>query len=283
MLFEEGNGIQSGGWRVDVLTGEQSYISSGYGIPAEAGVIAVPDRELEQIALLDSDGTVRTVVNGQGIAAWPSPDGSRLAWLERLPISIPSSSVNRSVRLHVANLTANGVTRPIVDLQAQHVTWLPDNRHLMVNARNLEFEDAGIWMIDVETAEVEILFEELFVRAVRLAPDGRSIALMRVFNSDPSENGVWVMDIESRTLTRLFESGSYRWDADSAHLWRLAMIGTEQGNDWIERVDIQTGEVTAKVELDGQVLNEEWEISPDGSLISFWRYGDGNIVVQSVN
>lgn len=281
MVFDDPEGESAGTWRVNVSDGARSYISPGYGIPSESGIIAFPDNELEQITIRESADEIVDVIYGRGIAVWPSPDGSRVAWLERLSIPTPSSSVNRAVRLYVADLQS-GASRSLLELQAHDLAWLPDSRQLIVNARDLNFQQAGVWLIDVETGNVEILLEELFIRAVTLSPEGNSVAFMRSFNSNPEANGVWVMDIESREMQRLFESGSFRWSHDEEHLWRHEMGDTGAGNDTLEKISIETGEIEDRIELDGQILNEQWEVSPDGERVAYWRYNDGLVVVHAL-
>jgi hypothetical protein len=281
MVFEQTEERVDGTWRVDVETGERAFISPGYGIPSESGLIAFSDGAVGDLEIRDRGGELVASVATEGAPGWPSPDGSRIAWFERLQVRTPSSSVNRLVRLHVADVNS-GASRVLLDLQAFDLEWLPDNRHLLIAARDRDFESAGIWLVDTQSGAYEILLEELFIRAVRLSPDGKSVAFMRSFNPEPDQNGVCVMDIGSRETNRIFESGSYRWDTDSQHIWRLDMTPTGAGGDHLSRIDVVSGDVVERVELDGQVLNEEWSISLEGSYVAFWRHSDGLIVVQSL-
>jgi hypothetical protein len=281
MVFEQTEERVDGAWRVDIETGERAFISPGYGIPSESGLIAFSDGGVGDLEVRDLGGELVARVTTDGEPGWPSPDGSRVAWFERLQVRTPSSSVNRLVRLHVADVDS-GASRVLLDLQAFDLEWLPDNRHLLVAARDRDFGSAGIWLVDTQSGAYEILLEELFIRAVRLSPDGKSVAFMRSFNSEPEQNGVWVMNIGSRVTNRIFESGSFRWDTDSHHIWRLVMAPTGAGGDHLSRIDVVSGDVVERVDLDGQVLNEEWSISLEGSYVAFWRHSDGLIVVQSL-
>jgi Tol biopolymer transport system component len=159
---------------------------------------------------------------------------------------------------------------------------MPDSRHLIVPSRDIEFGRAGIWQIDDETGSVEVLFAERFLQAIRLSPDGSQVAMMRTFNDDPAQNGVWTLDVHSGELRTLSREGSYRWGADSTRLWFLEMTPTGAGDDRLVAVDITSDNVVQEITLNGQILNDNWEISPDGSYAAYWRYEDGQIVVQEL-
>lgn len=281
LVFDDMPERGQGAWVVHVEGGERELIASGFGIPSRSGTIAFPEPDEGQLVTRNAAGEEQGRVANGGRIAWPSPDGSRVAWFENLPIRTPSSSVNRSVELYVAEVDS-GERRRVLSLQAAEVHWLPDNRHLIVPARNLDFEQAGLWIVDTETVNYEVLYEELFIQAVRLSPDGARVAFMRTFNDDPAANGLWTMDLEHRDLTPVGRSGPYRWSADSTHLWLLEMTETGAGGDRLIKYDLHNGEVVSEQQLDGQVLNDSWEISPDGSYVAYWRVSDGQVVVESL-
>ena len=279
MVFDSPAGAPSGTRIVHVETGDHAFISPGYGLPSPAGVIAFLEPDEDSLMIRDTDGALTSALPTGASAGWPSPDGSAIAWLAPLPIRTPSSSVNRSVQMHVADLET-GSARAVLDLQAASINWLPDNRHVIVAARDVNFGSSGIWKIDTHTGQYEILHQELFARAERVSPDGSAVAFMRLFNDDPLKNGLWSLNINSGDLRFVFDSGSYRWDPDSKHVWRLDMSVTGQQSDHLERISIETSEIVERVALEGQILNERWELSPDGRFIAFWRHEDGLVVVQ---
>jgi hypothetical protein len=282
MVFDERADGGSGTFIVGTTSLQAEYLSPGYGIPSESGLFAMIEPGRSGLIVRNEMGEEIVGIAADGVAGWLSPDGTRLAWLEPLPIRTPSSSVNRQVRLNVVELVTGSKRSPI-DLQAQALEWLPDNRHVVLAGRGSNFDSPGIWMVDTDSGTVMVLHEETFLRAVRLSPDGTQVAFMRLFNEDAAENGLWVLDIGSGAMNPAFESGSYRWDPDSRHIWRLRMEPTGSAPDVLERHSLETGEIVQSVELEGQVLNEQWEISPDGSAVSFWRWDDGRVVVQALN
>lgn len=266
---------------VDISGDDRILISPGYGLASPSGIVALLEPGTGDLVFRDELGEVVSTIPTNGVAGWPSPDGSAVAWLQPLPISTPSSSVNRVVRLQIADI-ATGSSRPLFDMHAAELAWMPDSRRLIGIAREPGAGSPGIWLIDSSTGDSEILFEDTFLRSLQLAPDGGSVAVMRLFNSEPSENGLWVFDIDSGDGRKLFDSGSYRWASDSEHVWRLEMGATGRQNDQLALIRIASGEVVENVELDGQVLNEQWEIAPDGRSVAFWRLEDDLVVLQTL-
>lgn len=281
LVFDQPEDQPDGAYLVDVDDGERSYISEGFGITSPSGVIALLEPGSPDLTVRDAAGEMISTVPTDGVAAWPSPDGSKVAWLEPLPVRTPSSSVNREVQLLVADVET-GERRPIRELRAQNIQWLPDSQHVITLGRGRDFEAPGVWLIDTETGNVEILHEETFIRSLQLSPDGTRVSFMRHFNDDPAENGVWTLDIESGERQYAFESGSVRWDADSRHLWRLEMGETGVEADRLLRYDPEAESVVQTVELQGQVLNEQWKVSPDGERVAYWRIEDEMVVVQDL-
>jgi hypothetical protein len=280
LLFDDdGANGAAGSVLVEISSGEQLYLSPGYGIASQAGLIALIEPGNRDLMIRNLEGELVAQINTGGVAGWLSPDGTRLAWLERLPARTPSSSVNRQVRLNIFEL-GSGQVCTVGDLQAQSLEWMEDSRHVVTAGQDTSFGSSGLWLIDTESGSVNVLHEETFIRAVQRSPDGQHVAFMRLLNENPSDNGVWVLDPESGQIAPLLESGSYRWHSDSQHLWQLEMAPTGAGADALHRVDITALDIVQTVTLDGQVLNEQWEIAPDGGHVLFWRHSDGDIVLQ---
>jgi hypothetical protein len=282
IVYEDPPDGDRGSYVVDVSSGDRRWLSDGYGLPSPGGIIAIVLGSADQVRAIDRSGAERRIFDSPSNVAWPSPDGSRVALLERLPVRTPSSTVDRSVELRIADIES-GAIETVLQLQTADVQWLPDNRHVLVSARTLDMGQAGIWLIDTVTGSYDILFEELFLRAARLSPDGDSVAFMRTFNEDPAQNGVWVMDLESRDMHRVFESGSFRWDPDGDHIWRLDMSQDRAASDSLLLHDAISGDVERAVQLEGRVLNDVWSISPGRTYVAYWRLEDDLVAVESLD
>jgi hypothetical protein len=280
LVYDTPPGSEAGLWRYDVDSGASDRLAGGFGEAAAGEVVAVPDRVAGTVRVINADGAMLHEVFNGGTVAWPSPGGSRIAWLERLAIATPSSSVNRANRLWVAGIDGAGA-RPVLDLQAAALQWLTDDRRIVVAARTLDARSAGIWLIDTDTGRVVPLVEALFLQGVRVSPDGVHVAFLRTLADDPELNGLWVVTVDGDGRWRVPLIGSYRWHADSASLWML-QTGWMHEPDRIVLIDVQTGAQVAEMSLDGQVLNDAWEISPDGRYIAYWRAIDRQVVVQGL-
>lgn len=228
-----------GAWLVHLPDGQRRFLSPRFGLPSRAGFVAVPEPVNRQTTVLDLKGNVVGVLPNGGALSWLSPDGKRVAWLERLPVRTPSSSVNRVMRLWVSDL-ASGERRPLLELQTASLTWLPDSRRLLVGARSPQGERPGIWLIDVDSGEVDIVVEGTFLYNVRLSPDGRRIGYVRALSGDPDQDGLWILDLESGATWRLPLDAGFRWSGSGDAIW-LLRPGAGEEPDTLVLVDARGG------------------------------------------
>lgn len=276
LVYDAPAGGSPGAWLVHLPDGQHRFLSPRFGLPSPAGIVAVPEPVSRQTTVLDLMGNVVSVLPNGGTLSWPAPNGRKVAWLERLPVRTPSSSVNRVMRLWVTDL-ASGERRSLLELQTAGLTWLPDSRRLLLGARTPQGERPGIWMIDVDSGEVDILVEGTFLYNVRLSPDGRRIGYVRALSGNPAQDGMWILDLESRATWRLPLAAGFRWAGSSEAFWVL-VPGSGEQPDALVLVDARTGAVVRALSLPGQVLNSVWEISPDGRWVAFWRLQDQHVV-----
>ncbi len=265
-----------GAWLVTLPGGERRFLAPRFGLPSPPGIVALPDTLEQRTTVVDLEGNELAVVPNGGALSWPSPDGRWLAWLERLPVRTPSSSVNRVRRLWVAEL-ATGERRALLELQAATLTWLPDSRRLLVAARSPGGEQPGIWLVDVQSGAVDILVEGTFLYNVRLSPDGRRLGYVRAFSGEPGGDGLWILDLASRESWRLPVAAGFRWAGSGDALWLLDP-GEGDHPDALVLLDARSGERLRTVPLPGQVLNSVWEVSPNGRWMAFWRLHDQHVV-----
>lgn len=266
----------AGAWLVTLPSGERRFLASRFGLPSPAGIVALPDTPEQRTTVVDLEGSELAVVPTGGALSWPSPDGRWLAWLERLPVRTPSSSVNRVRRLWVAEL-ATGERRALLELQAASLTWLPDSQRLLVAARSPGGEQPGIWLVDVPSGAVDILVRGAFLYNVRLSPDGRRLGYVRAFSGEPGGDGLWILDLASRESWRLPVAAGFRWAGSGDALWLLDP-GEGDHPDALVLLDARSGERLRRVSLPGQVLNSVWEVSPNGRWMAFWRLHDQHVV-----
>ncbi len=276
LVYDAPAGGSPSAWLVHLPDGQRRFLSPRFGLPSPAGIVAVPEPVDQQTTVLDLEGNVVGVLPNGGALSWPAPDGKRVAWLERLPVRTPSSSVNRVMRLWVSDL-ASGERRSLLELQAASIAWLPDSRRLLVGARTPQGERPGIWMIDVDSGEVDIVVEGTFLYNVRLSPDGRRIGYVRALSGDPTQDGLWILDLESGATWRLPLAAGFRWSGSGDAIW-LLVPGSGEQPDTLVLVEARSGVPLRALSLPGQVLNSVWEISPDGRWVTFWRLQDQHVV-----
>jgi hypothetical protein len=280
LVYEDVSEGIAGSWLVDVTTGERVFAGEGFGFASDVGTFALSGIRGEGLRVMSIDGGSVGYVPNDGQAGWLSPDGERVVWLENLPCRMPSSTVDRSVRLMIGDV-ASGSIREVLRLQSAELQWFPDSRRVLAAARDLDFNQSGIWLIDVETGSFDVVFEELFIRAVRMSPDGRRVMLMRTFNNDPTQNGIFILELATGDLWKIAESGAFRWGSDDESLWRLELAGREEpGGDRLVNVDAVNGNELRAVELEGRVLNDVWQVAPGGDRVAYWRSEDDHVVVQ---
>jgi len=276
VVYDAPAGGSPGTWLVHVPEGQRRFLSPRFGLPSPAGTIAIPESASQRTAVLDLAGNVVDVITNSGALTWPSPDGRKVAWLERLPVRTPSSSVNPVMRLWIADL-ASGEQRPLLELQAASLTWLPDSRRLLIGARTPQGERPGIWIIDVDSGQVDVVVEGTFLYNVRLSPDGRRIGYVRALSGEPARDGMWVLDLESGETWRLPIASGFRWAGSGESFWVL-VPGSGEQPDTLVLMDARSAVPLRKLELPGQVLNSVWETSPDGRWVAFWRLQDQHVV-----
>ncbi|MBX6754435.1 MAG: hypothetical protein IRY86_09400 [Thermorudis peleae] len=267
----------AGLWVIDLADGQAHWLDSMMGLPSAAGLIAIPDPAQRVTRVRDASGTlVSTIANG-GVVTWISPDGQRAAWLERLPIPSQSSSVNPAVRLWVSNRDGTNA-HPLLSLQAATLAWTADSKALLARARTLDGQQSGIWRIDATSGTVTVLVSADFIYNVRLSPSGTRVGYAIGLSATAEENGCWIMDVQSQQRTRLPLSTGFRL-SDDATMWTI-QPGIEHDTVLGYRLGSATPWLTR--DLPGQVQNDDWEVSPGGKWLAFWRQEDHHVVVLAL-
>lgn len=278
LTYDEPAGEPPGAYVANIESGARRRLDRVLGYPSSSGLIAIPDPAAGGTRIVQADGTLRGRIANGGAPTWIAPDGTRAAWLERLPRRTPSSLLPRPVRLWVAGVDGSGA-RAVMDLLTGQVQWLADSRRLVMVARATDGASPGIWVVDVDTGSRRVLLAAPFVQALRVSSDGTRVAYLVTFSGDPTRDGVGVAEIDGPGRWHLPFVGSYRWAGDNRSLWRLELAGPRGGNDHVVLVDVQTGVEQARVDLGGRVLNDTWEVAPGGHALAYWREADRQVVV----
>lgn len=270
---------QAGTWRVSVSGDNRHYLNPRFGLSSRTGFQAIPNPTSGTTTVINLDGfEIGSIANG-GVVTWVSPDGRLAAWLERLPVTTRSSSVNRSMRLWVSEVSGAGM-RPLIELQAASIHWLADSRNIVVPARAMDGSQAGIWLVDTQSGTSRVVVEANFLHAVDVSPDGQRVSYLQTFSGDPNQDGVWVAEIFGDRRWKLPISVGARWGSDSGHLWTLELASNENGADRLIQWDVENGLPVAEHALSGRARDQRWESSPTGNAVAYWREADGAVVIE---
>ena len=279
LAFDTPSGGQPGSWLFDVQGGSPPRVSPEFGPPSPAGIIPISDTHAGVTRLIKLDGTEVGRIQNGGVATWVSDDGRRVAWLQPLPGSTASSLLARPVRLWVANVDGSNA-RSLIDVLAAEVSWLPDNHRLLLVARALDASSPGVWLVDVDTGAHQVLVQATFVQALRLSPSGKWFTYLVTFSGDHARDGLWVGEVDGPQRLHVAGSAMVRWGPDDRTLWRL-VLGPGSGDDQLVSVDVATGAEGRPNDIGGRVLNDDWEVAPDGRSVAYWRESDRNVVIAT--
>lgn len=280
-----GPGIVPGAGRLmlaELATGRARRVSAGKGaLLRERGPAFAPDgRRLaflsdavrsgqQQLYVLPTDGgPARQLTRVRGQLAQPrwSPDGTRIAFLHVVGSEIEAGALDAHARdsglvveaeptqrLAVLEL-ATGVVRLLgpEDLYVYDFDWFPDGTRLTAEAVHgsgtNDYWTAELFQIDAASGQARHLWQpRLQIAEPRVAPDGRSVAVIQGLMSDEGSNGgdVWSIPVDGgdpRNLTPDF-AGSAR------HLhWlpsgELLIEAHLDGGSALFRASPATGELT---------------------------------------
>lgn len=277
LLFDAPSAGSGGSFVLDAASGKKTALAAEFGQPSTAGLIAMPDMSAGVTRILDTTGHVRYQIQNQAAPTWIAPNGLRIVWLERLPLQTPSSLLARPVQLWEANVDGSNA-HPLLKLLTSSAQWLADSRRLVLAGRTLDAGSPGVWIVDSDTGSYRVLVPARFVQAVQLSPDSTRVAYLVTFSGNPAQDGIWVAEIDSPKRWHLSDVGGFRWD-DSQHLWLLQLAPASGGNDHLDLVNVETEKHQANVALDARVLNDQWQVSPDGRMVALWREEDHQVEV----
>lgn len=127
-----------------------------------------------------------------------SPDGERLAFLF---VDTSSSSVSTELRwFHL--LDPARVYRPLPDLSVTNFAFSPSSVSIAAFGSARPGAISGLYLVNLVSAEKELLLEMLHARSLQWSPDGEYLALIGL---QPSQTDETVMVIHFRTRQVVYE------------------------------------------------------------------------------
>ncbi|MEJ2383698.1 MAG: S9 family peptidase [Xanthomonadales bacterium] len=229
-----------------------------------------------------------------------SPNGDAIAYLLSVPRELYKDDDGGSYsQLHVVDL--EGASRPYFSgkVSVSDVAWSADGQVLFfVGKRDLKADFADIHRMRVDGGEAEVVYTARSpIKALRMAPDGRSIAFLaedpkpgtekklaekgfraQVYEESARPERVWLLDLESGDAEPLELTGSViamEWSPDSRRLAvRMAptpLIDDEYMRSDLFVVEADSGEIRNSMGLKGKLDIFAW--SPDGQRLA-WIGGE---------
>ncbi len=224
-----------------------------------------------------ADGQRWTINNG-GRSVSFSPDATRIVW------SVSSEAGGFDVRrsdVFIANVDGSDAKKIITRYGGGPVAWLNDGARMLIGGRpNPRDKNPTLGVLDLATGEVRDLVTAERWRGVVLAPDNKHVVYFVAQARGENLGGTFLLNLDNPQPIKLDFFGGYRWrDATRLLYVPLSTAGTPSNELW--QFDVTT--MTSTKLIDGSVVspfkigNGDWDVSPDGSLLTWLNARDRNI------
>ncbi|WP_309569984.1 hypothetical protein [Deinococcus sp.] len=181
----------------------------------------------------------------------------------------------RTTRVFVANVF--GAPRQVATVYGGGPTaWLSEQTLLMSGKASASARDRTLFALNVQTGARTTLRSALGFRSVASSPDGKRVVYTVAFDS-AARNGLWLQSTAGGAPRELNAFGSYRWR--DARKLLLIPLQTDGGPHVLRQYDVGTGAWTTPGDLGDQVRQGDWNVSPDGTRLSYLSARDGNVRV----
>lgn len=217
-----------------------------------------------------ADGRTFTLPTYGADVSW-TPSETRLAYART---DTAGNYDRRATRIYVADVF--GAPRQVATVYGGGVVGWLDEQTLLLSGKGAPGNrDRELFTLDTRTGAKKVLRTALGFRAVQLSPGGKQVAYTISFDSK-ERNGLWLQPTNGGAARELSVFGSYRWrDAR-----RLLLIPLNSGQvHLLRQYDVGTGKWTTLGDLGDQVRQGDWNVSPDGTRVSYLSARDGNVRV----
>ncbi len=219
----------------------------------------------------------RWVMPNDGQAVEFAPDNQHVAW-EIDAISGPYDQ--RQAEISIANVDGTDSGKVARVYGGGLVGWLPRGLNLVFLGRpSLSTHDRTLTVLDLHTNVATDLVTAERIGDVSASRDGSWMAYTISFNADNQRNGIWVQRSDGSAGRKLDMWGAYQWRDDS-HLLLIPARASADASFEIWEVDAATGEMrqlTSGTITPLNILNGDWQVSPDGKYIVFVNSADRNL------
>ncbi len=278
MIFDAGEkGDAPGLYSIPKAGGSPTLLTARMGVYSQDwSLVAYPEAGAVYIERW-ADGD-RWVVPSPGRRIYFSPSGNQIAW------ELGSSGIRhpdlRQRSIWLADVDG-GAARDVVTVNGGHfIGWAAGEEAIIVYGRLAPYGPAGIWRVSTDDGAGRLLFEVEKPRSLLLSPAGGWLAFFVAFENQPDRNGLWIIGTDGSAKQHYSLIGAFRWrgegqllvipqdmDAPGAYLWQ---IDVDEDVIW---------ELTDPMRDALPIASNDWQPSPDGSVVVFRSHEDHNLWV----
>jgi len=238
---------------------------------------------IESVNGTNGEGERFGISNG-GRSVSFAPDNQTIAW------TIGQDAGNFDVRrseIWVANLDGSDAKRIATRYGGGIVAWFSDSQRMLIGGKAARGDAAPtLSILDLRDGAVTDLFSSERMRGYLLAPDDSHIVFFIAQARNETLDGTYLLQLSSVVSgtaapqpQRLDFFGAYRW-RDTTHLLYIPLkLNLPSHELW--QLDVTTGQSTllipASAESQFKVGNGDWDVAPDGNLITYINARDRNI------
>ena len=225
------------------------------------------------------DTTLRRLADGKtfrlptaGADVTWSPSETRLAYVRS---DTTGNYDRRAARVFVADVF--GAPRAALTLYGGGVIgWVGEQKLLLSGKADPGQRDRELLTLDLRSGARTRLAAALSFRSVLPSPDGSRVLYSVTFDR-PERNGLWLQSTAGGPPRELAAFGAYRW-RDARRLLLIPLTPGE-GAHTLRQYDVVSGTWTTLGDLGDRVRQGDWNVSPDGTRLSYLSARDGNLRV----
>jgi Tol biopolymer transport system component len=225
------------------------------------------------------DGSTLATLQNKGENVVFSPDNSRLAYLLRLPTPEGASAPQR-FELWVGEVNGTNLRAVWTLREGDNLAWFPDNRRLLLTARDPPNQRFGLWVIDTQAPPAQaanLIVESKGLILARLSANAKNIAYGIALQGDV-KSGLWLIDENGTNPTKLSWQGSWEWSrAKADELFYVPVRSTGETSSSLWSYNVSTNQSTRLIDpnlLPLQIAENQMRISPDGKSLIYRKTGD---------
>jgi len=230
----------------------------------------------EDVAIERVEDGKRWLIPTSGRAIHFSHSMQKIAWTESSEKVENLDLIHRSI--WISNVDGSTSANVVTVVGGGFLGWTQNDEAILVSGGLRTGGPRGVWRVPSQGGEPQLLIEAQEVEGALVSPAGGWLAFYIAFGDDPSRNGVWVIPTGDGSARQLEVFGSYRWRSEERLL--IVPLETNEAGDGLWEFDTTSGNTTrlfAPGEVEFEIANNDWSVSPDGMYIAFRSAIDYNI------